>query len=58
MQTIQYSKLILAIVVVICFSAIGVGIALRNLPFIFFATALGFGFMAYGIVQKKKNSKS
>lgn len=55
MQSIQLSKLLLAIVVVLCFSAIGVGIALRSLPFIFLATVLGFGFMAYGIVRKKKD---
>ncbi|GAA0293955.1 hypothetical protein GGQ92_000082 [Gracilibacillus halotolerans] len=55
MQTIQYSKLFLAIAVVACFSAVGVGIALRSLPFIFIATFLGFGIMAYGIVQKRKD---
>lgn len=55
LQTIQYSKLFLALSVVACFSAVGVGIALRSLPFIALSTLLGFGIMGYGIAKKRKD---
>ncbi|WP_245902313.1 MULTISPECIES: DUF5325 family protein [Gracilibacillus] len=56
MSTIQWSKLFLAIFVILSFSAAGVGIALRNIWVIVGSIILGFLLMGYGIAQKKKTN--
>ncbi|WP_187371005.1 DUF5325 family protein [Gracilibacillus massiliensis] len=50
----QFSKFILAICVILAFSAAGVGIALRSIWFILIAFLIGFALMGFGISLKKK----
>ncbi len=53
----QLSKFLLAICVILAFSAAGVGIAFRNLWFIIIAFLIGFALMGFGISLKKKESR-
>jgi len=53
-MNLQYSKLLLAVIVILAFSAVGVGIALRSTLFILTALIIGFAVMGYGISIKKK----
>ncbi|MDX8044888.1 DUF5325 family protein [Gracilibacillus sp. S3-1-1] len=55
-MNIQFSKLLLAICVILSFSAVGVGIAFRSALFIIIALLIGFGLMGYGISLKRKTA--
>ncbi|WP_161485714.1 MULTISPECIES: DUF5325 family protein [Gracilibacillus] len=57
-MNIQLSKLLLALCVILSFSAAGVAIAFRSVPFILLAFLLGFALMGFGIAQKRKQSES
>ncbi|UOQ47998.1 YlaF family protein [Gracilibacillus caseinilyticus] len=52
----QLSKFLLALTVILCFSAAGVGIALRNVWFILIALLAGFAVMGFGISLKKREA--
>ncbi|WP_194842177.1 DUF5325 family protein [Gracilibacillus salitolerans] len=52
----QFSKFLLALCVILAFSAAGVGVALRSFWFIVIAFLVGFALMGYGITLKKKES--
>ncbi|MGN8645153.1 DUF5325 family protein [Gracilibacillus sp. HCP3S3_G5_1] len=55
-MNIQFSKLLLALSVILAFSAAGVGVALRSVWFIIIALLVGFALMGYGILLKRKES--
>ncbi len=52
----QISKFLLAVCVILAFSAAGVGIALRSIWFILIAFLIGFALMGFGISLKKNES--
>ncbi len=58
MKSIDFPMLLLAICVVLMFSAIGVAIALESILFIIICTVLGFALMGYGISIKVKRRNS
>ncbi|GAE91792.1 hypothetical protein JCM21714_749 [Gracilibacillus boraciitolerans JCM 21714] len=55
-MNIQISRFLLAICVILAFSAVGIGIALRNIWFIIIAFIIGFVLMGFGISIKKKKA--
>ncbi|WP_194287267.1 DUF5325 family protein [Gracilibacillus oryzae] len=56
MKNIQWFKLFLAILVILSFSAAGVGIALKSIWVIVLSLLLGFIIMGYGISLKRKDA--
>lgn len=56
-MNIQYSRLLLAILVILSFCAVGVGIAFRSTAFSLIALVIGCGIMGYGISIKNKTSQ-
>lgn len=58
MKSIDVPMLLLAMCVVLMFSAIGVAIAFKSILFIILCTLLGFAFMGYGIRVKVKRRNS
>ncbi|GAB3068204.1 DUF5325 family protein [Virgibacillus ainsalahensis] len=54
MKNINFPMLMLAILVISMFMAVGVAIAFRNIGFIILFIALGFALMGYGISLKRK----
>ncbi|MEQ6376185.1 DUF5325 family protein [Bacillaceae bacterium S4-13-58] len=57
MKKIQITPLILAFLVIISFSIVGVTIAYRSILWSSFFLLVGFGVMGYGMGQKRKTSK-
>ncbi|WP_407268141.1 DUF5325 family protein [Radiobacillus sp. PE A8.2] len=56
MKSIQYSKLLLAILVILSFSGVGIAIAYRNTFLAIAALLLGFIIMGFGIALKRKDA--
>lgn len=54
MKKVNLSAFLLALLVVVSFSAVGVSIAFRSFVSIVIFTILGFVIMGYGIYLKKK----
>ncbi|MFZ3579618.1 DUF5325 family protein [Virgibacillus sp. DJP39] len=54
MNKINYPMLLLAILVILSFVSVGIGIALRNIWFILFFLLLGFSIMGFGLTLKRK----
>lgn len=54
MNKINFPMLFLAILVILSFFSVGIGIALRSMWFILFFLLLGFGLMGYGLTLKRK----
>ncbi|WP_161493870.1 DUF5325 family protein [Virgibacillus necropolis] len=54
MNKINYPMLLLAIIVILAFFSVGVGIALRNIWLVLFFILLGFAIMGYGLTLKRK----
>lgn len=57
MKNINFPMLLLAILVILLFSAVGVAIALRHLPTIIALLMIGFIVMGYGIYLKKNEER-
>ncbi|MDL4841310.1 DUF5325 family protein [Aquibacillus rhizosphaerae] len=53
-SSIQYSKLLLATLVIACFAFVGIAIAYRNFWLAFTALFIGFLVMGYGLSLKRK----
>ncbi|WP_430786192.1 DUF5325 family protein [Virgibacillus flavescens] len=54
MNKINIPMLLLAILVIMSFFSVGIGIALRNIWLILFFLLLGFGLMGFGLTLKRK----
>jgi|GEM_PF-1231129 len=55
MKSINFPMLFLAFLVVFMFCLVGVAIAYKNFWLMFFFFILGFAFMGYGLMQKRKS---
>ncbi|WP_172840521.1 DUF5325 family protein [Virgibacillus phasianinus] len=54
MNKVNYPMLLLAILVILSFFSVGIGIALRSIWLILLFLILGFGLMGFGITLKRK----
>ncbi|WP_404452464.1 DUF5325 family protein [Virgibacillus necropolis] len=54
MNKINYPMLLLAILVILAFFSVGIGIALRNIWLVLFFLLLGFAIMGFGLTLKRK----
>lgn len=57
MKKVNYTALILAILVVLMFCLVGVAISYSNVFFILLFLFLGFAIMGFGIMLKRKHSE-
>ncbi|MBM7572236.1 DUF5325 family protein [Aquibacillus albus] len=57
MQSIQFSKLILAFLVIASFSSVGISIAYRNGWLAFLFIVIGFLIMGVGLSLKRKQAR-
>lgn len=58
MKNINIPMLLLAFLVILMFSAVGIAIAFRKMWAIVILSMLGFSMMGYGISLKRKHEKS
>ncbi|MCT2538105.1 YlaF family protein [Aquibacillus koreensis] len=58
MKSVQFSKLLLATLVIACFAAVGVAIAYRSFWLAFASFVLGFIVMGYGLAMKRKSAQA
>lgn len=57
MKNINLPMLLLALLVILVFSAVGIAIAFRNIWAIFLLLLLGFAIMGFGISLKKRKER-
>lgn len=55
MKKVQIKPLLLAILVIICFSLVGIAIAYRSVLWSVVFLVVSFGVMGYGMSQKRKS---